>query len=263
MSATPHADPGRGVFETMLVLAGRPVELDAHLERIAASLAALYGSPLPSEARGAVLERASKVEHGKLRLTARPARDRIELRVTTTEIDEASVFPGPGRGIALRSFVVKGGLGDHKWADRRLLERAATAAPAGELPLLINADGTVLEAARGSVFAIRGGSLVTPPTDGRILPSIARRQAIEVAVAEGIEVSEERLTLEDLSEGEGFLAGSVRGIEPARALDGVELRPPGEISERIADGLRRRWRVPAAEPVAAVAGGQRAGRPGR
>lgn len=263
MSATPHADPGRGVFETMLVLAGRPVELDAHIERLTASLTALYGSALPSEARGAVLDRAREIEHGKLRLTARPARGEIELKVTTTQIDEASVFPGPERGIALRSFVVERGLGDHKWADRGLVERLTGLAPAGELPLLVDSDSAVLEASRGSVFAVRAGRLLTPPTDGRILPSIARRQAIEVATTEDIEVREERLTLDDLSAGEVFLAGSVRGIEPVRALDGAELRPPEEVSERIADGLERRWRAPAAEPVAAAAGGRRAGRPGR
>src|SRR5882724_3806676 len=32
VSAAPHADPGKGVFETMLVIDGQPVELDAHLE---------------------------------------------------------------------------------------------------------------------------------------------------------------------------------------------------------------------------------------
>jgi para-aminobenzoate synthetase / 4-amino-4-deoxychorismate lyase len=263
MSATPHADPGRGVFETMLVLAGRPVELDAHIERIAASLGTLYGIALPSEARSAVINRAKEVEHGKLRLSARPTRDQIELRITTTKIDEANVFPGPEQAVALRSFTFGGGLGDHKWGDRRLIERATATAPAGELPLLVDANGAVLEAARGSVFAVRPGSVLTPPIDGRILPSIARRQAIEVATANGIGVGEEELSLEDLGEGEVFLAGSVRGIEPVRALDGVELPPPGEISERIADGLRRRWQVPAAGPVAAAAAGRRAGQPVR
>jgi para-aminobenzoate synthetase / 4-amino-4-deoxychorismate lyase len=252
-----------GVFETMLVLAGRPVELDAHLERLTASLAALYASSLPRAARSMVLEGAAEIERGKLRLTARPDRNRIELGVRTDAIDEASVFPKQERGIALRSFLVDGGLGDHKWADRRLLEGATAAAPAGELPLLVDANGEVLEAARGSVFAIRGASLVTPPTDGRILPSIARRQAIEVAAAEGIGVSETRLSLGELRQGGVFLAGSVRGIEPVRRLDGTDLRPPEEVSERIADGLRRRWRVPAAGRVAVAAVGRQAGQPVR
>jgi para-aminobenzoate synthetase/4-amino-4-deoxychorismate lyase len=263
MSATPHADPGGGVFETMLVLAGQPVELDAHIERLTASLAVLYGSPAPDGAIDAVLDRAGEIEHGKLRITVRPAGGQLELNVTATEIDRAAVFPSFERGVALRSFVVAGGLGDHKWADRRLLERLTGAAPAGELPLLVDADDIALEASRGSVFAIQEGRLTTPPTDGRILPSIARRQAIEVARAEGVEVVERELTLADLRAREVFLAGSVRGIEPVRALDGNELRPPGEISERVGGGLRRRWRVPAAEPVAAVEAARPAGQPVR
>jgi para-aminobenzoate synthetase/4-amino-4-deoxychorismate lyase len=263
MSATPHADPGRGVFETMLVLAGRPVELDAHLERLTTSLAALYRAPLPQEVRPTVLERASGLAYGKLRITIRPAHGRIELKAIAGEIDAATVFPVFGRGAVLRSFTVDRGLGAHKWADRHLLERLTGEAPAGELPLLRDADGTVLEASRASVFAIHDDGLITPPADGRILPSIARRQVIEVAAAAGIGVCEARLSLGDLREGEVFLAGSVRGIEPVRALDGVELRHPGEISERIADGLRGRWQVPAREPVAAAAAGRRGGQPVR
>jgi para-aminobenzoate synthetase/4-amino-4-deoxychorismate lyase len=264
MSALSHADPGRGVFETMLVLAGRPVELNAHLERLRTSVEALYGSALPAEARASVIDSARRIEHGKLRLTVVPTDGDPTLDVTASEIDAGSVFPAAQRGAALCSVVVAGGLGEHKWADRRLLDRAAAAAPRGELPLLLDADGAVLEASRASVFLIREGRLATPPTDGRILPSIARRQAIEAAAAEGIETGEERLTLADLRAGEIFLTGSVRGVEPVRTLDGDELPPPGEVSERVAAALRDRWlRGPAGEPVAAVAGGRRAGRPGR
>jgi para-aminobenzoate synthetase / 4-amino-4-deoxychorismate lyase len=263
MPPSPHADPARGVFETMLVLDGRPVELDAHLERLATSLNALFGAELPDDAREVVIDRARGIRHGKLRLTVAPAGARMRAAVATTEVEPVEVFPSPERGIALRSFVVAGGLGAHKWADRRLLDRAASAA-AGELPLLVDVDGSALEASRGSVFAAGEGWLATPPTDGRILPSIARRQAIEVARAEGIEAREERLSVDDLHRGEVFLAGSVRGVEPVSSLDGVELGRPGEVSARIAAGLRRRWlRVPQGESVAVVAGGRRAGPPAR
>lgn len=275
MSALPHADPGRGVFETMLVIAGRAVELDAHIERLSASVAALYGRSLPGQGRSLVLDRAAEIEHGKLRLTVVPPRaplatkeveepsrtiGGLTLEVEAEEIDVDAVFPGADRGAALRSTVVPGGLGEHKWADRQLLDRAAAAAP-GELPLLLDADGAVLEASRASVFVVRGGRLVTPPSDGRILPSIARQQAIEVASAAGVETGEERLTMADLRAHEVFLTGSVRGVEPVRALDGVALAPASEVSRRIAAGLRRRWGVPAGEPAAAVASGQRACRP--
>jgi para-aminobenzoate synthetase/4-amino-4-deoxychorismate lyase len=261
MSALPHADPGRGVFETMLVIAGRVVELDAHLGRLSTSVEALYGRVVPRQARAMVLERAAGIEHRKLRLTVVPTAD-LTLEVAAEEVDVEAVFPAAERGAALRSTVVAGGLGEHKWADRDLIDRAAASAP-GELPLLLDADGTVLEASRASVFVVREDRLLTPSTDGRILPSIARQQVIEVASAAGIETSEERLTLADLRTREVFLTGSVRGVEPARELDSAELAPPGELSGQIAAGLRRRWRVPAAEPVAAVASGQPGGRPGR
>jgi para-aminobenzoate synthetase / 4-amino-4-deoxychorismate lyase len=245
----------------MLVIAGRAVELDAHLERLSTSVEALYGRAVPRQARAMVLERAAGIEHGKLRLAVVPTAD-LRLEIEAEEVDVGAVFPGAGRGAALRGAVVAGGLGEHKWVDRDLLDRLAAASP-GELPLLLDADGAVLEASRASVFVVSGDRLLTPPTDGRILPSIARQQVIEVAGAEGIETSEERLGFADLLAGEVFLTGSVRGVEPVRTLDGAELAPPGELSERIAAGLRLRWRVPAAEPVATGAGGQPGGRPGR
>lgn len=263
MRVSLRPDPSKGVFETLLVLDGHPVELEAHLERLAASLKALYGAELPRGADASTRERAGEVQHGKLRLTVTPGSGggRLTVKITTTEVETARVFPAPERAVALRSIVVKGGLGAHKWADRRLLERADADSPA-ELPLLLDADGAALEASRGSVFSSGEGYLATPPTDGRILPSIARRQALEVARAEGIAVREEKLTLDDLLRGGLFLAGSVRGVEPVRLLDGVDLPLPGEISARIAAGLRRRWLpVPQGESVAVVAGGRRAGQP--
>jgi para-aminobenzoate synthetase/4-amino-4-deoxychorismate lyase len=246
----------------MLVIAGRAVELDAHLGRLSTSVETLYSHALPEQARSLVVDRARGIESGKLRLTVVPAPGAPRLGVAAEEIDAGAVFPAPERAASLRSNVVAGGLGEHKWADRDLLDRLAAASP-GELPLLLDPDGAVLEASRASVFAVTAGRLLTPPTDGRILPSIARQQVIEVASVEGIETSEERLTLADLHANEVFLTGSVRGVEPARELDGAALAPSGELSGRIAAGLRRRWRVPAAEPVAAVAGGQPDGRPGR
>jgi para-aminobenzoate synthetase/4-amino-4-deoxychorismate lyase len=278
MSATPHADPGRGVFETMLVLGGRPVELDAHIERLGASVAELYGAELPASARDAVLAEAGGTAHGKLRIAAipstgelvahgqasSPADPRIELRLSSEEIEPAAVFPGAERGIALRSVTVAGGLGEHKWADRGLLERIEAAFPPRQLALLLDSDGSVLEASRASVFRVEGGRLTTPPSDGRILPSIARRQAIEVALGAGIEVREGVLSAADLRGGEAFLTGSVRGVEPVHSVDGVQLQPPGEVSAQVAAGLERRWlQAPGAEPVAAGAGGRPGGPPER
>jgi len=249
----------------MLVIGGRPVELEAHLERLAGSVAELYEERLPPEARAAVIADAASLRHGKLRVTVVPRGDRLRSLVATEEVDAAAVFPPPERGAALQHVVVDGGLGAHKWADRRLLEEATAAIPAGRLPLLIDPDGTVFEVSRASVFAVRDGTIETPPLDGRILPSIARRQVLEVAAGEAIEAREERLSLDGLRRAdEVFLSGSVRGIEPVAAIDGVEIPVNGDLSRRVADALRRRWIGAArAEPAAAGAGAPPGGPPAR
>ena len=53
--------------------------------------------------------------------------------------------------VVLRPVVVPGGLGPHKWRDRTLLESHEADDPA-TLPLLLDADGLVLETSRTSVI---------------------------------------------------------------------------------------------------------------
>jgi len=250
----------------MLVLAGEPIELDAHLDRLSASLDTLYEAELPRGATNEVIARARAIRHGKLRLTVTPVDGgEVETQIATSEVEEEKVFPDAERGAALRSFIVDHGLGDHKWADRSLLEQAEATRP-GELPLVIDRSGAVLEASRGSVFAVLAdGRLRTPAADGSILPSIARQRVLDVARHEGIDVCEDRLMLDDLHKAdEVFLAGSVRGIEPVRSIDDAPLAPPGPVSSRIAAGLRRRWlRVPQAGSAAVVSVGRQADPPDR
>jgi para-aminobenzoate synthetase/4-amino-4-deoxychorismate lyase len=249
----------------MLVIDGRPVELGAHLHRLSSSLATVFGAEPPLRARKEILAGARRVRHGKLRITVVPTGEgRTRISIATAEVERPLVFPSAEHAVALRSFAVEGGLGAHKWADRGLREDAAATSPA-ELPLLLDRNGTVLETSRGSVFSVKDERLLTPPADGRILPGIARDQVLELARADGIQAREERLTLGDLRRGEeAFLAGSVRGVEPVRSVDGIEISPGGALSERIAAALRRRWlRVPEAGHAATVAIGRRGDRPAR
>lgn len=276
MRSSPHADPARGVFETLLVLDGHAVEVDAHVERLAASVSALFDVPLPADARQSIEEGARGVRQGKLRITVAPnLAGHVETAVSAAEVDSAQVFPSPDRALALRSFVAAGGLGAHKWADRQLLDRFATSAADGELPLLLDVDGAVLEASRANVFAARDGTLFTPPVDGRIVPGIARRRTIELAKASGQDVREGQLSLDDLfAADEVFLTNSVRGVEPVRSIDGRDVPvvkgPYGSLTTGtsagagIARALRRRWLpVPQGESVAVAAGGRRGDRPAR
>jgi para-aminobenzoate synthetase / 4-amino-4-deoxychorismate lyase len=236
-----RSDPELGIFETMLVLDGRPIELDAHLERLARSLAEVYDAAPPDEARALTRERARGVDLGRLRLTVVPGENGIEVDAVAAAVDEGDVFPTRQRAAALRSVLLAGGLGAHKWADRRCLELGQPAS-ARELPLLLDADGTVLEASRASVFAVFDGVPVTPPADGRILPGITRERVIELAGQIGLNPREAELHVSDLGTAEEvFLVGSVRGVEPAASLDGAALGEGTAVGAAIAAELRRHW----------------------
>jgi len=144
--------------------------------------------------------------------------------------------------MALRPFLVPGGLGEHKWADRDGLAWTEAGEAKGALPLVLDSGEEVLEASRANVFVVDDGVLLTPPADGRILPGVTRARAIETAGSLGIEVREERLDVERLiAAREAFLTGSVRGIEPVGAVGETALGPPGELLAELTAEMRRGW----------------------
>jgi para-aminobenzoate synthetase/4-amino-4-deoxychorismate lyase len=232
-----------GVLETLLIVDGSPVELEAHLERLRWSVRDLFGAELPAGTRELVLERASPLPLGRLRLTVAPGPGgELGAGTVTAVVDPEDVFPAWERAIVLRPFVIHGGLGAHKWADRAGLAWTESSESDGCLPLVLDDGGEVLEASRANVFAVEGETLITPAADGRILPGVARARAIEAARTLGVELREETLGVERLiAAGEAFLTGSVRGIEPVRCVGEVELGETGETVAEVAAEMKRTW----------------------
>jgi para-aminobenzoate synthetase/4-amino-4-deoxychorismate lyase len=193
-------DPRAGLLETILVRDGEAQHLDAHLARLAASAAELYDLELPAELARSVA--ASAHGTGRLRVVLEPSGEhRVDLAPLGDPPEQRTLTP----------FVLPGGLGRHKWADRTLVQALAAAAPR-TTPLLIDADGAVLEATWANVFLAEDGELITPPADGRILPGIHRAQ---------IQAREETITLERLQQAdEVFLTSALRRADysPSSAL---------------------------------------------
>lgn len=239
---SPLPEPGSGVFETLLVVGGKPLELERHLARLQASVAVLYGGSLPADVRERLLGAGAGAALARMRVTATPdGEGSVGLEVLAAEIDEAIVFPPWERGVDLVAVRVPGWNGAHKWADRRLVEQAeADTDPAR--PLLVGEDDALLEGSRGNLFLVRDGVLLTPPADGRVLPGVTRARVIELAGELGIPVREEPLALERLAEAdEALLTGAVRGVEHVRRCEGVREWRAGEVTGRLASQLRQSW----------------------
>lgn len=228
-------DPAKGVFETLLVVGGEPMEAAGHLARLGRSLAEIYGVELPAGADELVRATAAGVELGRLRVTAVPGAEAVEIELEARPLDPAIMFPAPGA--ALRRLDRPGGHGAHKWVDRVGMDHP----DAGPGQLICDGE-ELLEAGWANLFAVREETLWTPAADGRILAGMARAAVLEIARAEGIEAREQPIRTADLLEAdETFLTNSVRGIEPATALDATPLPGSGPISHRLAAALRQRW----------------------
>jgi para-aminobenzoate synthetase / 4-amino-4-deoxychorismate lyase len=194
---TGRPDPIAGVFETILVEHGRAIEVDAHLARLARSASALYSQRLPISVRRRAEELARTAGAGRMRIAASPGVTHLNAEVSIAPFTAERVSRRRPHVVEVESYRLRGGLGPHKWVDRRLACRAdRQLSPA--VPLFIDRTDDVLEASRANVFVQVDELLVTPPLDQRILPGVTRNRVISIAAACGIETKEAPITLEDL-----------------------------------------------------------------
>jgi para-aminobenzoate synthetase/4-amino-4-deoxychorismate lyase len=210
--AADRPDPALGVFSTVLVRDARAVYLDAHVERLRASVEQLYGQALPGGIERRLADAVAGCELGRLRLIAAPA----DGGVAAVEVAcEPWTAPADAEPVALVPFALPGGLGAHKWRDRRLL--AELERRGGGVPLIVDLDGELLEAAHANVWIVEDAALVTPPLDGRLLPGVMRDRIPAAAADAGLDVREEPLTLARVAAAdELLLTSSLRGVHPAR-----------------------------------------------
>jgi para-aminobenzoate synthetase / 4-amino-4-deoxychorismate lyase len=199
-------DPGRGVFETILVQDRRPLRIGRHLDRLAGSVRQLYEREIsvPAAAELARVRAAQSASRARLRILADSDGS---LTLTLTPEPAPAIEP-----VELAPFALPGGLGAHKWRDRRLLAALAEHL-SGAVPLLVDTDGLVLEAAGANVWIVEAGELITPPADGRILAGVTRAEILAGEVA----AREEPIDLARLARADRvFLSSSISGRHPAR-----------------------------------------------
>jgi branched-subunit amino acid aminotransferase/4-amino-4-deoxychorismate lyase len=251
---------GDGLFESMRVHRGAPLDLEAHFARMAES-ADVLGFPAPSPAAWdagiatalAPLEgRDAEAEEHSVRVTwsrgatrARayapgpgdgPPRLLVAAYARRVGNDESKT----GRTAILLEGMAPGDLGRHKTlsAMTYVVAQARAQARHADQALLLDAQWRVLGAAGSNLFArLRSGGLATPPLSLPILPGITRARVL----AWRRDVREVEFLATDLvAADEVFVTNAVRGIVPIVRID----RQPvgnGEVGE-VTRELQRLWR---------------------
>ena len=222
------ADPAQGVFETLLVRDGRVQALDRHLARLGGSLRELYGQSLPGGLRATVRERAAALSGPhRLRVDVIPDAPGLRVQAECTALD-----PRRPRHFACVPMTVAGGHGQHKWRDRQALDGSAG------VPLLVDEDESVLEAAWANFWLLDGRRLSTPPADGRLLAGVTRARLLELAPSLGLEADERRISLDEARATPRALLTSSLALAVAAAV-GTDPGPGGEVVETIRLALER------------------------
>lgn len=236
-TASGPADPAQGLFETLLVVDGRPRRLADHMRRLHRSHWEVYGRPLTADVPAAIADAVDATAgHLRVRVDARPGQAHVDVAARPCAPPEP-VAAQPG--LVLRPVRVATSSA-HKFADRRTLERIEAALPPGTLPLLVDAAGLVLESSRSCVAVVCDGVLVVPPLDGRILPSTARQAMLDALDTAGAPYAIAPIHLDALTSADGVLLGNaVRGVQWVGSVEGVaRWCRPDPLTSALAEALR-------------------------
>jgi para-aminobenzoate synthetase/4-amino-4-deoxychorismate lyase len=239
-------DPALGVFDTLLVRDGEPVALTAHLDRLTDSVERLYGVTVD---RAALADRLRTDATGMTTARVRTSYDpgAGEWMIEASVIDVPEFAP---RTLAMRR--VAGGLGEHKWTDRRLVVDVEAA----DDVLLVDDADVLLECGRANVFVVLDDLVVTPPLDGRILPGTVRARVLDLLREHRIPVTERPVTLTELGSAvEVCTTSSIRGVQPVVGCAGLATWGVGSLTTWLRDRLDHPG--PPAPPAPEVAEGAR------
>jgi len=230
---------GEAVFETMRVYRGRPFRLGAHLQRLAASAAALQVT-LPPGLEELVAEAVGACEggDGMVRLVCtRGAEDELVSTafVVVTEVpDGHEEQRRRGLRVALLTLAADplvraaapwllAGVKSTSYAVNMAAQRAAQTRGADDA-VFVGLGGELLEAPTANLWWRSGRVLHTPALDLGILAGVTRAVLIVLAPGAGYRIVEGVFTTDDLvAADEAFLTSSVREVMPVIQVDGVPI----------------------------------------
>jgi branched-chain amino acid aminotransferase len=240
---------GDGVFEVLRSWDAVLVDLQAHLDRLYASAVWLGIRAIDRQRLAEAVERT--------RANSGPGEHRVRVILTRGPgpLTARTAALGPGRAIVIveplpaQPDEVSLAIVDwplprrtsvgHKtlaYLDHVIARELAAAAGADEA-VRLGCEGEVLECATANIFAVHGGTILTPGLAG-VLPGITRARVLDVVAGAAIPATEMRLTVEELrSADELFITSAVRGVVPVTRLDG-ETRTRGPVTRHVGELYR-------------------------
>jgi branched-chain amino acid aminotransferase len=246
---------GDAVFDTTSAWNGRIFKLAAHLTRLDLSLRAVrIPCPLPlEELRGVIVETARRcgLRNAYIQTIVTRGEPPLGVRDLTQCRPSLIVFAIPYVFI-LKPERIQAGARAMIASTRALpvqcldpkikslsrlhfdLAMLQGQAAGMDVSIMLDLDGHVTEGPGFNVFAVKGGTLFSPPEG--ILMGITRQTVFELATENQLPAREAQLTTYDLyAADEVFLTSTAGGIMPLVEIDGRPIGDgkPGSISQRI------------------------------
>ncbi len=225
---------GDGLFETIRVIDGRPVNLQSHIDRLFQGATTLSFS-LPShysldffKAEIGKLIGSNNIEVGaKLRLhmyragegTYRSQEDAVRYLITAEEVaNNLYTINLEGLSVDIFSEMKKERniLSSLKTANSLLYVMAMNYAKKNKLDeaFILNNNGHIIECSQSNVFLVSNGVLYTPPLSDGCVGGTMRMNLINLAIEKKVTIYESSLTPQNLlAADEIILTNAVQGVQ--------------------------------------------------
>jgi branched-subunit amino acid aminotransferase/4-amino-4-deoxychorismate lyase len=223
---------GEGLFETILIHAGRPVFLKEHLNRLWASFQVLGWKVGSFEKQIPTLLRCvqeGKIHHGRLRIVCVPRGNPGDLLYSEHRGYDWIFYLSAEKKVPQKALRLKTVSQDARsqWHSHKTSNYSESAHALRETKkagyddvLFVYRNTYLLECAFSNIFFIQKNVLVTPSLELPILNGVTRTKILEVARKMKIGVREKKIHQKTLSSFDGcFVTSSVRGIVRVRAID--------------------------------------------
>lgn len=224
---------GDGVFESIRIIRGRPVNLTNHIlrmlegaKKIKMRPASFYNEAFFADKIGELLQKSGITEGGKCRIsldratggTYAPESNEVEFFIEVYPLQSNS-FKLNQRGVEVDLFMdikkPKSSLSNYKTKNGLIYILAAITAKEKGLDdyLITNESGGVLESTSSNLFVVSNGVLYTPGLEEGCLAGTMRMQVINLAIKNGIKVYECNVLPQNLLVAdEIFLTNAIKGI---------------------------------------------------